>query len=179
MKKLFFIAAPLLLLFIFSINTTSCGGNKTDNDSTKTNKADDEFNYDKSAIDKTAPVNEISLTISGESMSDMAYSQKEIKVKSGSTIHLSLENLCKGEAMTHNFVLVRKGTGDDIATAGIEAGASNNYVPASKNILVSTIMLKPSGKTEISFPAPPVGEYDYSCTFPGHWKMMLGKFIVE
>ena len=36
-----------------------------------------------------------------------------------------------------------------------------------------------SEKEEIIFPAPPAGEYQFVCTYPGHSKQMQGVFIVK
>ena len=36
------------------------------------------------------------------------------------------------------------------------------------------------GETDvIEFPAPEKGTYEFLCSFPGHYGMMKGKFIVE
>jgi len=31
----------------------------------------------------------------------------------------------------------------------------------------------------IEFEAPPEGEYDYICSFPGHYQQMQGKLVVS
>jgi azurin len=36
------------------------------------------------------------------------------------------------------------------------------------------------GETDvIEFQAPPAGEYEFLCSFPGHYAMMRGKFVVK
>lgn len=135
--------------------------------------------YDPAKIDPNAPVTTITIHAQGTSMADMQYDLKEIKVKSGCTVKLELINDCTDPSMIHNLVLVENGTIDSVAMAGIKAGLEKNYVPDMKEVLVSTNMLQPKTKTEISFPAPEKGTYDFFCSYPGHSMRMNGKFIVE
>jgi azurin len=135
--------------------------------------------YDATKIDPNAAVSQVTLKTLGNTMSDMKYDQTEIRVKAGTTVKLVLVNTAKDSSMQHNFVLIDGGTADQVATDGLKAGQENNYTPKTKSVLTSTKIVGPGMKTEITFPAPEKGTYDFICTYPGHYKMMNGKFIVE
>ena len=134
--------------------------------------------YDATKINPNAPVVNITLHAQGNSMTDMHYDQAELKVAAGSTVKLMLINEGTDPAMMHNFVLIDEGKGEEVAKEGLTAGQDKNYVPANKHVLVSTKMVQPKSKEEITFPAPEKGTYDFICTYPGHWQKMNGKFIV-
>ncbi len=175
--------------FAFLLGITSCSNTpNTDNTmkeptTTATPSGGDLMSeapaYDKSKIDLNAPVIEITLKATGNTMTEMKYDQKEIKVKAGTTIKLTLINTGNDAAMVHNFVLIEEGSDDKVGPAGLTAGADKNYTPDLKEVLVATDMAGPGKKTTITFPAPEKGTYDFICTYPGHYKMMNGKFIVE
>jgi hypothetical protein len=54
------------------------------------------------------------------------------------------------------------------------------YVPEKDTrVIAATKMLDPGQKETLKLTAPKEeGEYDYVCTFPGHWMIMWGKWIV-
>jgi azurin len=142
--------------------------------------ADDGPAYDKTAIDANAPVTTLTIKGVGENMADMKYDLSELTVPAGSTVKLTLLSEATDPSMPHNWVLVKKGNAERIATKGIEAGADKAYVDATDtDVLVYTKMVGPGEKDEITFPAPPPGEYQYICTYPGHWQKMQGILIVK
>jgi azurin len=164
----------------------SCSSNKTENketvDSTAAVSSDlmkEGPSYDPTKIDPNAPVVEITINTEGNTMTDMKYDQKEIHVKAGSTVKIKLVNHATDAAMVHNFVVIEKGSADKVGPEGIKAGPDKGYVPAMKEVFVSTGLTGPGKTTEITFPAPPKDSYDFICTYPGHYKMMNGVFIVD
>ena len=83
-------------------------------------------------------------------------------------------------SLQHNWVLVQPGTKDAIATAGIEAGEGNSWLPNGDPRVVAYIDLLDGGDTgETHFKAPPAGVYQYVCTLPGHNFTMYGDFVVS
>jgi len=163
----------------------SCGGNKETKPeeqtppSTGSEMMTEEPAYDPTKINPDAAVFDVLLKAQGNTMADMSYDHKEIRVKEGSTIHLTLMNEGTDASMEHNFVLIEEGKADKVGPEGLKAGPDMNYVPKMREVLVSTSMVHPQQKTEISFPAPAKGIYDFICTYPGHYQKMNGKFIVE
>lgn len=185
MKKYNYLELPIALFAFILITIAGCGGNEKpaeQNDSKP--KAADMFKddrpaYDATTIDANAAVNSVTVTATGNTMAEMKYDQEIITVKSGTTIKLKLINTSKDASMPHNWVLVHDGKAEKVATDGINAGKESSYVPNSNDVLIATKLLGPGEETEITFPAPPAGNYQFVCTYPGHWSIMNGKFIVE
>ena len=46
-------------------------------------------------------------------------------------------------------------------------------------IIVHTEMIGGGEETTIEFDAPEAGEYDFLCSFPAHYAIMRGKFVVQ
>ncbi len=184
MKKQLLVLATSTILLL-----ASCGGGNKESatqttESTKetsgaTLLADDGPKYDKTAIDPKATVTEITLKATGASMAEMKYDQSTLTVPAGATVKLTFISEATDPSMPHNWVLIRKGSLDRIAQKGLEAGADKNYIPNDDDILVYGNLLKPGEKEEIVFPAPPAGEYQFVCTYPGHSQKMQGVFIVK
>ncbi len=58
-------------------------------------------------------------------------------------------------------------------------GAEMNYIPDSPNVLYHTGLMQPETSEAIYFVAPAkTGDYQYVCTFPGHYTLMQGKLKV-
>ncbi|GIZ16546.1 azurin [Capnocytophaga catalasegens] len=116
------------------------------------------------------------------STDQMTFDKTELRVKAGQKVKLVLKHLgtMKKEVMGHNFVLLKPGT--DLATfaqAAMEA-KDTNYIPKmTKDVIAYTQMIGGGETTSVTFDAPEKGTYDYICSFPGHYAMMKGKFIVE
>ncbi len=115
-----------------------------------------------------------------ESNDQMKFDVKEIKVKKGDTIKLTLKHVGQlpKAAMGHNWVLLNADTDmASFAQAAIQA-RDNDYIPAD-GFIIHTDLLGGGEETTIEFEAPEIGEYTFICSFPGHFALMNGKFIVE
>ena len=115
-----------------------------------------------------------------ESSDQMRFNVTELKVKSGETINLTLVhtgNLPK-VAMGHNWVLLEEGT--DVRNFALSAmkEKDNEYIP-STGVIAATSLIGGGEQTSITFTAPAPGEYDFICSFPGHYGLMKGKLVVE
>ena len=119
-------------------------------------------------------------TIVINSNDQMRFDTNEIRVKAGEKIKLTLNHTGKlpKNAMGHNFVLLEAGT--DVAKFSQVAmnAKATEYIP-SKGVLAHTKLVGGGESTTIEFTAPKKGTYDFICSFPGHYAMMKGKFIVE
>lgn len=128
----------------------------------------------------TAEVNSSVKTIVINSNDQMRFDTSEIKVKAGEKVRLTLNHTGKlpKTAMGHNFVLLQKGVDmADFAMKAMNAKASD-YIPA-KGVIAHTKLIGGGESTTIEFTAPAKGTYQFMCSFPGHYAMMKGKFIVE
>lgn len=144
------------------------------------------FSYDKtSEIETAAPTasdNDGVVEVMLHGDDKMTFNLKEIKVKKGQKVKLTLMHVgkMKKNVMGHNFVLLKKGV--DLATFASKAmsAANHDYVPeGSEDVIVHTKLLGGGETDVIEFEAPEVGVYDFLCSFPGHYALMKGKFIVE
>jgi len=112
----------------------------------------------------------------------MKFNTSKITVKSGKLVKLTLKHIGKldVQVMGHNFVLLKDNV-DILEFANKAAMASKNqYIPVeSDEVIVYTDMIGGGQETTIEFLPPEVGVYNFICSFPGHYAMMKGKFIVE
>ena len=107
----------------------------------------------------------------------MRYDRPEIAVQAGKSIEIVLENT---DIMPHNLLITSPGNMMEVAMAAERMATSpdafaKGFVPDSKHILFTTKLLQ-AGETErlvITAPSQP-GDYPYVCTFPGHWRTMVG-----
>lgn len=131
-----------------------------------------------STIDKT-DTDVVKLIIN--SNDQMQYDKKVLKVKTGSKVQLTLNHTGKmpKDMMGHNWVLLKKDT--DIAAFATKsmAAKATDYIPDSDAVIAHTKTLGGGESTTITFDAPEKGEYDFICSFPAHYALMKGKFIVE
>jgi azurin len=85
--------------------------------------------------------------------------------------------------MGHNWVLTRTADYQAVAMEGMNAGLANDYlVPGDERVIAHTKIVGGGESDTISFsPAElEVGEdYRFFCSFPGHWSVMYGDFVVQ
>ena len=111
----------------------------------------------------------------------MIYDKLQLVVEAGKPVEIVLIN---EDAMPHNLVVVTPGAAEEVGKAAEKMmpdpdAQGRIHVPASPKVLHATKMLNGGQQAKLSFTAPAdPGEYQYICTFPGHWMRMLGKLIV-
>jgi azurin len=111
----------------------------------------------------------------------MRYDTTRIVVEAGKPFEIIFENT---DMMPHNFVVVQPGAREEV---GMEAQSMSPtpdkqgkaFIPKSKKILASSKLIEPGQKETLKLIAPnKVGDYDYVCTYPEHWKVMFGQLVV-
>ena len=125
---------------------------------------------------------DVEVKISGNDL--MQYDKKAFTVESGQKVKLTFKNAgnLPKAAMGHNVVILKKGVNKvTYAISAITAGPAAGYLPAAnkKDVLANTKLLGPGEEESIIFTAPAPGNYDYLCTFPGHWQLMRGVMKVK
>lgn len=114
-----------------------------------------------------------SLTLT--TVSGLQYDKKELIVKAGARVRLELVN---DDDMLHNVVITQPGKGQVVGAAALTLGLegeARSYVPDSPDVIAHTRILGPHERETIYFTAPAEpGDYDYVCTFPGHYMIMKG-----
>lgn len=173
MRKLMMYAALIAPLFL-----AACGGDKKAD-------TDDQATTDTSATglpEVTTPSATVSNTVEITGNDQMKFSTTEIRVKAGEKVTLTLKNVgtMPKESMGHNFILL--GGGTDVEAFALKAmvAKDSDYIPADLKsaIMANTKLLGPGESDTITFTVP-AGEYDFICTFPGHYASMRGKLIAE
>ena len=154
---------------------TSCGPKKE--------KKKEKFEYKRTQVEKKN--NEIDNNIDQtkivlNSFDNMMYDKKVIEAKSGKSILLILNHKGKigKEFMGHNFILLKIGTDvDDFAKRAVKA-KNTDYIPDGNETIAYTKMIGGGESTSVSFQIQEPGEYEFICSFPGHYNLMRGKLIV-
>ena len=123
------------------------------------------------------------VTITGNDT--MQFDLKTFEAKAGEKVELTFKNIGKIPkiAMGHNLVILKKGVsaiafGQKAMGAGANA---TNALPDSvkEDTIAATKLLGPAESETITFTAPDAGDYEYVCTFPGHFAMMRGVMKVK
>ena len=141
------------------------------------------FEYKRTKEESSKKVNESSsndVIITSNDL--MQFNKSEIKVEAGKKVTLTLKHIGQldKKVMGHNFVLLKSGV--DLIDFATEAAVAvdNDYIPEGTEDIIVTTKLIGGGETDvITFDAPAPGTYEFLCSFPGHYGLMKGKFIVE
>lgn len=111
----------------------------------------------------------------------MLYDRTRLVVEAGKPVEIILEN---NDAMPHNLVITAPGAREEIGKAAetmppTPDAQGRPYIPNSPKLLFATKLVQPGERAPLSFTAPATpGDYDYVCTFPGHWLRMFGTMVV-
>ena len=113
----------------------------------------------------------------------MRYDTTRLVVEAGKPFEVIVENT---DAMPHNLVFVLPGARQEVAEAAQNMKPDQldkqgrAFVPKDhKKIILATKLVEPGQKETLKVTAPgEEGEYEYVCTFPGHWMLMWGKLFV-
>lgn len=124
-------------------------------------------------------------TVEMEGTDSFKFSVTQIAAKPGEEITVKLINNSSlpPVAMSHNFVLLKRGTdASAFANAAITAN-DNGYIPKdmANKIIARTELVAGGEAKSVTFKAPKQpGEYTYICTFPGHYAAgMVGILTVK
>ncbi|WP_184549103.1 plastocyanin/azurin family copper-binding protein [Mucilaginibacter sp. FT3.2] len=169
----------LHLLLILVLTACGQGSKKQDDQQDTTIKTEEIDPGSIPGIDKV-PITD---TISLQANDDMHFDKELFKIKSNQKIVLRLKNIGsqKGMPMSHNVVILNKGT--DITTFADEArnAKSENYIPSklASSIIAHTKQVSAGESDETTFTISKAGVYTFICSFPGHWGSMQGQIVVE
>jgi glucose/arabinose dehydrogenase/azurin len=112
----------------------------------------------------------------------MRYDTPRLVVESGKPFEIIIEN---ADFMPHNLIVAKPGTRPKVGSAAEKMqpdqldGRGRAFVPNSPDVIAATKLLEAGQKATLSFSGiNDQGEYEYVCTFPGHWQVMWGQLIV-
>ena len=175
----------VILMASFAIAMVSCGGSKEQTQDTATEATTTEQPATApeapAAENATSPA-QASNDVTIEATDQMTISLKEIKVKGGQKVKVTIKHTgtMAKDVMGHNFVLLKPGV--DLAAFSQKAikAKATNYVPDGDPDVIAHTKIVGGGESDtVEFDAPAPGTYEFICSFPGHYSMMKGTFIVE
>ncbi len=123
--------------------------------------------------------------LSIDSTDQMTYSAKELSVAADCTeVKLTLHHVGKmaKNVMGHNWVLSKTADYQAVAQDGMKAGPDKDYLPTDDARIIAHTKLLGGGESDsVTFSLKDLeagGDYTFFCSFPGHWALMHGKFVI-
>jgi azurin len=105
----------------------------------------------------------------------LKFDQELLSVKAGSRIKLVFNN---NDDMQHNIVITTPGMANRVGEKGMALGLKGSemqYVPNLNEVLAHSKILEPGTTETIYFVVPSKpGDYQFVCTYPGHYLVMQG-----
>lgn len=99
------------------------------------------------------------------------------------TVELKHVGKLAAAAMGHNVVITKKEDMEGVAKDGAGAGLASNYVKeGDERVIAYTKIIGGGESTEVTFPTKDLaagGEYEFFCSFPGHYSIMKGAVEVS
>ncbi|MEM9281528.1 MAG: plastocyanin/azurin family copper-binding protein [Verrucomicrobiota bacterium] len=122
------------------------------------------------------------ITITADKL-QFLYDIKEFTVKAGQKVKLTLVNP-EGSIQPHNLLIVNPGKMHEVGAATLQLMSNPDFlkdpVPDSEDVLFKTKLLQAGQEEVLEFTAPEEpGDYQYLCTYPGHYAVMNGVMKVE
>jgi glucose/arabinose dehydrogenase/azurin len=112
----------------------------------------------------------------------MRYDSPRLVVEAGKPFEVIFEN---ADFMPHNLIFGPPNSREAIATAASTMrpdeldSKGRAYLPKGFDLIGATRLTEAGQRETLKLTAPEKeGEYDYVCTFPGHWTLMWGTLIV-
>ena len=117
----------------------------------------------------------------------MQFNTKEFVVDTANceefTVNLVHTGKLPKAAMGHNVVITKAADKKSVADAATKAGPANDYLqPDDDKVIAHTKMIGGGEKDSVTFKTAGLeagGDYDFFCSFPGHWAIMSGKVVVK
>jgi len=107
----------------------------------------------------------------------MEYDRTDLYVQAGKPFEIVLDNV---DIMPHNLVVTLPDSRTEVGILAEKMGASpdafaKQFIPDSDKVVSGTGMLQPGQREKLQLTAPDeAANYQYVCTFPGHWRTMWG-----
>jgi azurin len=111
----------------------------------------------------------------------MRYDSPRLVVEAGKPFEVIFEN---ADFMPHNLVFTQPNGREALANAASTMrpdqldSKGRAYLPTGFDIIGATRLTEAGQRETLKLTAPAnEGEYDYVCTFPGHWTLMWGTLV--
>lgn len=136
------------------------------------------------AFSGVAAANECELTIKANDM--MQFDTKVLEVSASCEkvkLNLIHDGTLPKTTMGHNWVLTKAADMQAVATEGMSAGPDKDYVNRDNPAVIAASEVIGGGASttlEFSIAGLNAGDsFKYFCSFPGHWAIMQGDFIIK
>lgn len=126
---------------------------------------------------------ECNQTIEGNDL--LQYNVSEIRVSAAcSEVTITLRHVGQlpVNAMGHNWVLTASADAEGVVEAGRNAGAPGYLPDSDPRVIAATDMIGGGQESSVTFDISALaagGDYMFFCSFPGHYALMKGQFIIE
>jgi azurin len=131
----------------------------------------------------TASGQECEQTIEGNDLLQFNVAEMTVSADCGEvTINLVHTGMLPATVMGHNWVLTTTADYMAVAAAGQAAGAPNYLPDGDARVFAATAIVGGGETTSVTFSLAGLeagGDYTFFCSFPGHYVLMNGKFIIE
>lgn len=109
-------------------------------------------------------------------LSKMLFDKKEIILPAYSDVTIRFSN---PDEMPHNFVIIKQGAVEKVgkaadAMAARKDGFQKNFIPDLAEVLFATPLVEPKKSYDLEVKTKGPGQFEFICSFPGHWNMMKG-----
>ena len=131
----------------------------------------------------TASGQECTQTIEGNDL--LQFNLAEVRVSAACeqvTIDLVHVGMLPATVMGHNWVLTTTADYMPVASAGQAAGPPEYLPTGDPRVIAATDIIGGGEDTSVTFDISelePGGDFTFFCSFPGHYVLMNGKFIIE
>jgi azurin len=131
----------------------------------------------------TAKAQECSQTIEGNDLIKFNLTEMRVSADCGEvTITLRHVGSMAANVMGHNWVLTATSDYMAVASAGQTAGPPNFLPEGDPRVIAATDVIGGGEEISVTFDISGLqagGDYTFFCSFPGHFVLMNGKFVIE
>lgn len=125
-----------------------------------------------------ATVDTLSVIASGADMSEMRFDIDTLYLKRGTDITIGLINNSTDASMPHNLVIINEGEANSVGQNGLKFKDNDFVQPDDNHVIAHSPLVQIGDTAYFSFKAPEDGNYEFICSFPGHWGIMKGKVLL-
>ena len=134
------------------------------------------------AFSSNSNAQDCSVVIEGNDQ--IQFVQSELNVSSSCaevTVTLKHIGQLAANIMGHNWVLTKTPDYQAVAQAGQAAGPPNFVPEGDARVIAATPVIGGGEEVSVTFDISGLeagGDYTYFCSFPGHFVLMFGKFVI-
>jgi azurin len=169
----------VLISSLAVLSLISCGGDNSNTDRHAGHVTSSNANS-KTLVSDELDGKQVVVLMAGD---DMKFNAKEIRIKAGMPVELTLKHTGKmpKTSMGHNVVILSKDAVVSDFVNRANAAEATDYIPNEyKDVIIAHTKMLGGGEQDMTtFTINEPGTYPFMCTFLGHSVIMKGKVIVE